>query len=219
MIKIIYRTPYGLCRSLGTFIITPPYNESLPTITSCSWDCNHFLVWIETMKYSTPYLREIQEQGIRLPAVLCQKRTDEGREKRRGGIEVFRYKFLTPRTDGICNTLTGVQKDNLIMTKNNKPTMEYHPNPTKEDLLEYFGQRIKIRKMTPTEALRLMDVDDSDIEKMKAAGIAKTNLYKLAGNSIVVSCLYHIFRTMFIPGQPENEGKTTVKQFTIFDYL
>ena len=182
------------------------------TITSVAKD--NYLMEIET-----PYNRQLQEQGIRLPAVLCQIRTDEGREKRKQGIEVFRYKFLTPRTDGICNTLTGVQKDNLIMTTTNKPDMEYRPNPTKEDLLEYFGQRIRIRKMVPTEALRLMDVDDSDIEKMKAAGIAKTNLYKLAGNSIVVSCLYHIFRTMFIPGQPENESKPKIKQFTIFDYL
>ena len=171
------------------------------------------------MEYSTPYLRQLKDNGLHFPAVLCQIRTDEGREKRKQGIEVFRYKFLTPRVDGICNTLTGVQKDNLIMTTKDKPDMEYHPNPTKEDLLEYFGQRIRVRKMTPTEALRLMDVDDSDIERMKAAGIAKTNLYKLAGNSIVVSCLYHIFRTMFIPGQPENEGKTKFRQYTIFDYL
>lgn len=181
------------------------------TITSVAKD--NYLMEIET-----PYIQSLQEQGIRLPAVLCKIRTDEGREKRKHGIEVFRYKFLTPRTDGICNTLTSIQKDNLIMTTKDKPNMEYHPNPTKEDLLEYFGQRIRVRKMTPTEALRLMDVDDSDIEKMKAAGIAKTNLYKLAGNSIVVSCLYHIFRTMFIPGQPENKvSKPT--QMSIFDLL
>lgn len=123
------------------------------------------------------------------------------------------------RTDGCTSTITSVTKDNLIMTTVHKPNMEYHPNPTKEDLLEYFGQRIRVRKMTPTEALRLMDVDDSDIEKLRAAGIAKTNLYKLAGNSIVVLCLYHIFRTMFIPGHPENEGNRNIKQYTIFDYL
>lgn len=92
--------------------------------------------------------------------------------------------------------------------------MEYKPNPTKEDLLDYFVERIGIRKMTETEALRLMDVDDSDIQKMKDAGIAKTNLYKLAGNSIVVSCLYHIFRTMFIPNQPENSQP---RQASLFD--
>lgn len=111
--------------------------------------------------------------------------------------------------------------------------MEYHPNPTKEDLLEYFGQRIRVRKMTPREALRLMDVDDSDIDKIENAtetvtlkdgttktkrAISKTAMYKLAGNSIVVSCLYHIFRTMFIPGQPENEISRPT-QMSILDIL
>lgn len=76
--------------------------------------------------------------------------------------------------------------------------MQHILNPTKDDLLDYFIARIDIRKMTETEALRLMDVDDASIQKMKDAGIAKTHLYKLAGNSIVVSCLYHIFRKMFI---------------------
>ena len=208
------------------------------TITSVAKD--NYLMEIET-----PYFRQLQEQGIRLPAVLCRMRTDEGRDKQKQGIEAFRYKFLTPRTDGICNTLTGVQKDNLIMTTNNKPDMEYHPNPTKEDLLEYFGQRIRIRKMVPTEAFRLMSVSDDDIEKIqsypfrsykereeaiakadkkelariKRESICKTAQYALAGNSIVVDCLYHIFRTLYTPNQPENECKPQVKQLTIFDYL
>ena len=109
--------------------------------------------------------------------------------------------------------------------------LTYHEHPTKEDLLEYFGRRIRVRKMTPREALRLMDVTDSDIDKMMKAtetvtlkngkvkekkAISKTALYKLAGNSIVVSCLYHIFRTMFIPDQPENNNSYP-KQLTIFD--
>lgn len=109
--------------------------------------------------------------------------------------------------------------------------LTYHEHPTKEDLLDYFGKRVRVRKMTPREALRLMDVTDSDIDKMMKAtetvtlksgkvkekkAISKTALYKLAGNSIVVSCLYHIFRTMFIPDQPENNNSHP-KQLTIFD--
>lgn len=184
------------------------------------------------MEYETPYLGELRRRGVRLPAVLCQIRSDEGREMRRVGIEVFKYKFLTPRTDRISNTLTGVTKDNLIMTKTNTAMeLTYHEHPTKEDLLEYFSRRIRVRKMTPREALRLMDVTDSDIDKMMKAtetvtlksgkvkekkAISKTALYKLAGNSIVVSCLYHIFRTMFIPDQPENNNSHP-KQLTIFD--
>lgn len=63
----------------------------------------------------------------------------------------------------------------------------------------------RIRKLTERECFRLMDVDDSDIDKIKAAGIPKTQQYKLAGNSIVCSCLYHIFRKLFI--EQKNESR------------
>lgn len=49
--------------------------------------------------------------------------------------------------------------------------------------------------------------------------ISTTACYKLAGNSIVVSCLYHLFRTMFVPDQLENKKQMQAKQMTIFDYL
>lgn len=68
----------------------------------------------------------------------------------------------------------------------------------------------KIRKLTPRECLRLMDVDDADIDKMFCAGLSNTQLYKMAGNSIVVNVLYHIFRKMFVEKENENE------QLTIF---
>lgn len=107
----------------------------------------------------------------------------------------------------------------------------YHEHPTKEQLLEYFSRRIRVRKMSPREAFRLMDVDDSDIDKIMNAeetitlkngttktrrAISKTACYKLAGNSIVVSCLYHIFRTMFIPGQSENRIERPIQK-SLFD--
>ena len=60
-----------------------------------------------------------------------------------------------------------------------------------------------IRKITPRECYRLMDVSESDIDKIQAAGLSKSQQYKLAGNSIVVAVLYHIFRKMFI--NTENE--------------
>ena len=62
----------------------------------------------------------------------------------------------------------------------------------------------RIRKLTPRECLRLMDVDDADIDKLIAAGISNTQLYKMAGNSIVVNVLYHIFRKMFVNKENEN---------------
>lgn len=72
---------------------------------------------------------------------------------------------------------------------------------------ELKGKKFRIRKLTPRECFRLMGVDDSDIDKIQAAGISNSGQYKLAGNSIVVDVLFHIFRKMFI--ETHNEDKQT----------
>ena len=54
----------------------------------------------------------------------------------------------------------------------------------------------RIRKLTPKECFRLMDFDDEDVDKCVAAGISNSQLYKQAGNSIVVACLEAIFRQL-----------------------
>lgn len=61
------------------------------------------------------------------------------------------------------------------------------------NLLDYAGY---IRRLTPRECLRLMDVSDGDIDKIQAAGISDTQQYKLAGNSIVKAPMMGIFRNM-----------------------
>lgn len=64
------------------------------------------------------------------------------------------------------------------------------------------NNNIRIRKLTPRECFRLMGVDDADIDKIQAAGISNSQQYKMAGNSIVVDVLYHIFRKLLVePGQ------------------
>ena len=105
--------------------------------------------------------------------------------------------------DGIAPTLNcmgGGNRMPLILI------VEAVPELRMEDgcMVDNEGRRYRIRKLTPTECFRLMDVDDEDIEKVKQAGIAKTNLYKLAGNSIVVSCMYHIFRKLFVEKECES---------------
>ena len=72
------------------------------------------------------------------------------------------------------------------------------------------GKKIRIRKLTPKECFRLMGVEDKDIEKMQNTGLSNSAQYKLAGNSIVVDVLYHLFRKMFI--EQENEAQ----QLTLF---
>ena len=57
-------------------------------------------------------------------------------------------------------------------------------------------ENYRIRKLTPKECWRLMGFDDEDFEKA-AKYNSNTQLYKQAGNSIVVDVLYYIFREMF----------------------
>lgn len=54
-----------------------------------------------------------------------------------------------------------------------------------------------IRRLTPKECFRLMGFEDKDFEVCKANGISDTQLYKMAGNSIVVDVLYYIFKNLF----------------------
>ena len=57
-----------------------------------------------------------------------------------------------------------------------------------------------IRKLTPKECFRLMNFSDEDFEKAKAVN-SNSQLYKQAGNSIVVACLIAIFSQLGIQGQ------------------
>lgn len=175
--------------------------------------------------------------------IVAKRRSEQGKLIRRQfkndiGVPYQLTKGYSLMLDGYSNTITTFCcVDNQIMELKDNDNMDnlvYHPHPTKEQLLEYFSQRTRIRKMTPREAFRLMDIDDSDIDKIMNAektvtlkngtvktkkAISKTKCYTLAGNSIVVSCLYHLFRTMFIPGQPENKRPKKLKQYSLFDYL
>ena len=55
---------------------------------------------------------------------------------------------------------------------------------------------MQIRKLTPKECWRLMGFSDTDFDKAKATGNSDTQLYKQAGNSIVVNVLEAIFKNL-----------------------
>ena len=83
------------------------------------------------------------------------------------------------------------------------PTWGNHALTNGWKLIEIDMSKIyKIRKLTPKECMRLMGVKDSDFELMKGAGISDSQLYKLAGNSIVVPVLEGIFRNMQFEENP-----------------
>lgn len=64
----------------------------------------------------------------------------------------------------------------------------YNPN---------YTDGLRIRKLTPKECLKLMGFDDEDYEKIKSIGISRSQIYKQAGNSIVVNVLEAIFKELF----------------------
>lgn len=94
----------------------------------------------------------------------------------------------------------------------NNLIIEYEMETEKKQKIELppelQGKKFRIRKLTPKECFRLMGVDDTDIDKMQASGLSNSAQYKLAGNSIVVDVLYHIFRKMFIETDQETQQLT-----------
>ena len=58
-----------------------------------------------------------------------------------------------------------------------------------------INNKFTIRRLTPRECWRLMDFDDDSFDKVKDY-ISDSQLYKQAGNSIVVACLEYIFKNL-----------------------
>lgn len=136
--------------------------------------------------------------------------------------------------EGIANTLTTVQKDNLVLirqaTENGTipcklggiADLNYPESKTRRGRVQGDGEicptlttenfpsvlepwtwsigdeiyRIRIRKLTPKECWRLMGFSDEDFEKAAKVN-SNTQLYKQAGNSIVVNVLEEIFKQLF----------------------
>lgn len=72
-----------------------------------------------------------------------------------------------------------------------------------EKAKDFKVKKVRVRKLTERECFRFMGVSDEDIDKLVNSDISKSQLYKMAGNSIVVDVLTEIFRTMFIEQNQE----------------
>lgn len=63
---------------------------------------------------------------------------------------------------------------------------------------------LRMRTYTPLESWRLMGFDDEDFEKASPR-LKKADLYKQAGNSIVVNVLMAIFKELFVQKKTRSE--------------
>ena len=73
----------------------------------------------------------------------------------------------------------------------------------------------KIRKLTPLECWRLMGFSDNDYYAAKSVGTSNAQLYKQAGNSIVITVLEAIFRNLFFKKHRRKQG-IIAEQIRIF---
>ena len=207
-------------------------------------------------------------EKITEPQVLRMERTDKEKQRRKAhgdkGAKFSAAKDWVPRTDGVSNTITTSQKDNMVVEPIQSKVLQvgnlvygsnfsnpqrgrvYDVNGVSPTMCTYQGGNLqpkilqrargfnkggehtncstitscgwqdnnilqeyfRIRKLTPLEVGRLMDVDDADIRKIQSAGISETQQFKMFGNSIVTNVLFHIFRKMFVETENENQQLT-----------
>lgn len=93
-------------------------------------------------------------------------------------------------TDGDGCYITNIDKKRGTVQKEMIPTLK-----TSLDI-GCVTNHLRIRKLTPKECWRLMGFDDEDFEKAEKVN-SNTQLYKQAGNSIVVNVLEAIFKELF----------------------
>jgi len=196
------------------------------------------------------------EGGGREPMILRSVRNDYGKELRKkyenGEVWESRHKMrnLEPRPDGISNTLSTVQKDNLLLcparhepdwdeleaqeSRELDKVIDERERQIRERGVDYFGREIaygiypnaspefqrppleglsrclkadgshpagvlrnqRIRRLTPRECFRLQGVSDYITDKLIAAGISDTQMYRAAGDACTVNVIYEIATAM-----------------------
>ena len=114
---------------------------------------------------------------------------------------------------GTSNTITTVQKDNYVIEPKDESVIiddtmgfekearvytDYSPSlrASRSGFKTIEEPQFRIRKLTPKECWRLMGFSDDDFHKAEEVN-SNSQLYKQAGNSIVVNVLEGIFRQLF----------------------
>ena len=161
---------------------------------------------------------------VELPCVAASRgRNPENPSSRVSGLPTEQR--LEINHNGTSNTLTTVQKGNYVLeptqSSQNENTNKldiignYSPSNYESSKIvnsECISPTVKgnhgtvtatnlsdfrIRKLTPTECWRLMGFRDEHIQRAMNLGVSDSQLYKQAGNSIVVDVLYYIFKELF----------------------
>lgn len=129
----------------------------------------------------------ISNNGVKWRIESAIKGFNKNRRRRFGQRPEDNY-LISPQRDHHSGAITGYYKAKLfrtICTSNTTSTAQW---------LKYAG---RIRRLTPFECFLLMGLTKQEARKIIDIGISDTQLYKLAGNSIVVDVLEGIFTNLF----------------------
>ena len=153
----------------------------------------------------------------------------ENGDKNMGRIE--NHEGLSPTLDTRCDCLgivvdesTTKRYKNYITWRNKKGEFNTECNrasleddlalaiPTKDQTkvaLSGGGSKLRIRKLTPKECIRLMGFTDEDYEAMRSIGMSDSAIYHMAGDSIVVTVLIGIFSQLM----EEDKHKKVIPEY------
>lgn len=128
---------------------------------------------MQIIKKENPFLVETDE------GVLVRVATEEGYQLAQDGDSVNLSYPDSPsqrgrRGDQEAHTITCQCQQAVVIKKYG---------------VEHDGVYYLIRKLTPRECGRLMGLSDDVIDRIVAAGISNTQMYKMFGNSIIVQCM------------------------------
>lgn len=156
-------------------------------------DTNNYVEWEEKGKFDSDCraYKEDKVSGaimttpknkVLLKEKLCNNLIENGKVQE---YDVIRHSYSNSRMKDWENR--NIKKHNEV------PTLD-----TRCDCLGVAVNQppLRIRKLTPKETWRLMGFDDEDFEKASKVN-SNTQLYKQAGNSIVVNVLEAIFKKLF----------------------
>lgn len=201
------------CKEFGK-LVSEKY-QRMHDISRRIYDVGGISPTIHTMQGGNTELKVAIEKE---PFIVASRgRNPENPSVRTAGIKTEQR--LEPNTQGVCNTLTSVQKDNYVaeplavdeIVKNHNAQAKHQQDliqtadgvgrtipagthSSTPHLLKTIVDEcpVRIRKLTPKECWRLMGFSDEDFAKAESVN-SNTQLYKQAGNSIVVNVLMAIF--------------------------
>ena len=200
----------------ATCVITDNNNFNNKTIMRKSGKTRLYVLWrmgYRRLKqvYGTD---EVREKAAEIWKLTSQERADMEEEQRNVLSEQFVGKFRE-LMEGWREYLT--DEEWTVVDKVLAKAEQFRLISASEDEISTFLDditpvRLRIRKLTPRECGRLMDVRDEDIDKMMAKRrvvkkgveveeqiLSNSALYKLFGNSIVVAVMEQQFENLFYP--------------------